>query len=217
MGSRRLLLTLGVLAGALAGWLIAGPFAPTRATADSNLPPAKRTGAPGENTCNTCHNGALNDGVGTLSIVGVPSSYVPGQAYSLSVTLSRTGQSRWGFELTCLKTSDNSAAGSSTNTTLLTTTQVSSGKTYISQTTQNVPNDGTFAGVFNGPVTWSFQWTAPAAGAGQVRFYAVGVACDNDGDAGSGDLVYTTSTPSAEGSTTDVEATTWGKIKLIYR
>ncbi len=149
--------------------------------------------------------------------MGVPESYTPGQAYTISVTLQRSGKLRCGFELTCLKSSDESAAGSITNTTLYTTTQENSGKTYVSHTTINTPYDGTFAGTADGPVTWSFQWTAPAAQSGEVRFYAAGVAADNSGDADVGDVVYTTSAPSTEGSTTDVKGTTWGQIKLLYR
>ena len=58
--------------------------------------------------------------------------------------------------------------------------------------------------------------SAPAVGGGTVTFYFSGVACYIVGGNG-GDYVYTSSTSSTEGGTTDVEATTWGKIKTIYR
>jgi hypothetical protein len=188
-----------------------------RATAFSDQPPAKRTGAPGENTCNTCHDGALNGGGGTLAITGVPDHYMPGQNYVIAVSIAQTGKTRWGFELTALRNSNGSAAGAITNTTLFTTVQTSAGVPYLSQTTLNAGNDGTFAGAPNGPITWFFQWTAPAGGTGAVTFYACGVAADNSGDADNGDDVYTVSAGSLEGASTDVEGTTWGKIKMIYR
>lgn len=187
-----------------------------RAEAYSDQPPARRTGAPGENTCAACHNGGLNDSQGTLSILGVPANYTPGQSYTITVSLARAGQTRWGFELTCLLTSTSGAGGTITSTSPLTATQLSSGKTYIAQAGGTAPNDGTFAGTADGPVTWSFSWVAPAAGAGSVQFYAAGVAADNSADADAGDYVYTTSVSSSEGVFTDVTSTTWGKIKAAY-
>lgn len=199
-------------------WMVfLNPLTPRRVAADSELPPARRTGAPGENTCFTCHNGGLNDGSGTLAIVGVPGAYTPGSVHTISVTLTRAGASRWGFELTCLKTSDGTAAGTLASTTPLTYLQTSSGKTYVSHTTLNTPNDGTYSGVANGPVNWTFQWTAPPAQSGEVRFYAIGVAANASGEADGGDFVYTVSAPSAEETPSAVENTTWGKIKLRYR
>ena len=201
----------------LNGMLLVTLVGPPVAAANSDLPPARRTGAPNENTCATCHDGGLNDGVGTLSMEGVPAFYTPGQAYTISVTLTRSGSSRWGFELTSLKSSDGTAAGTLANTTPLTYIQTSSGKLYVSHTTLNNPSDGTFSGTVGGPVTWSFQWTAPPAGSGGVIFYAAGVAADGSDDADAGDFVYTASKPSAEEIPSAVEMTTWGKIKMRYR
>lgn len=202
---------------AAASMVLLAPLTPPRALAYTEVPPARRTGAPGENTCFTCHNGGLNDGSGSLAIVGVPETYTPGSVHTISVTLTRAGSTCWGFELTCLKTSDGSAAGTLANTTPLTYVQISSGKTYVSHTTLNTPSDGTFLGTVDGPVTWTFEWTAPPAQSGEVRFYAVGVAADASGDADGGDFVVTTSTPSAEEASSPVENTTWGKIKVRYR
>lgn len=209
-----------LLAGGLAdtvllAWIALDPTAPRRAGANVDQPPAARTGAPGQQTCNNCHSGALNDGQATFAFSGVPASYTPGQTYPITISLARSGASRWGFEATVLKTSDNSAAGTIVVTSNLTILQSQSGKSYISHTNVNGPDD-TFPGTANGPVSWSFNWTAPLAGAGAVRFYACGVAADNDGNDGGGDLVYTISTSASEGSPTDVSSTTWGKIKAIY-
>jgi len=205
----------GLAAGVMLAWIALDPTSARPAGANVDEPPAARTGGAGQQTCNTCHNGALNDGQATFAFSGVPASYTPGQTYPITVSLARSGASRWGFEATVLKTSDNSAAGTIVVTSNLTTLQTQAGKFYISHTNLNGP-DGTFPGTANGPVAWSFNWTAPSAGAGAVGFYAAGVAADNDGNDGGGDLVYTTSTSSSEAPPTAVTATTWGKIKAHY-
>ena len=180
----------------------------------SSNPPTKRTGAPGEGNCSSCH-GALNDGLGTLTI-NAPATFIPGQTYPITVTLARSGQSRWGFSLTALHKADNSMAGAFINTTAFTGTQVSTGKTYINQIATS--SDGSFSGD-PGPVTWSFNWTAPpaAAGADTVIFYAAGVAADNSGDADNADLVYTKTALSAANVATPTLTLTWGQVKARYR
>jgi len=61
---------------------------------------------------------------------------------------------------------------------------LSSGITYLKQTSA-----GTYAGTANGPVSWGFNWTAPASGTGKVYFYVSGVAA-NDNGSSSGDYCY---------------------------
>jgi hypothetical protein len=214
LNPNRTLLLAGIAAGTALGWLAFDPPAPREAGAISSRPPAGKTGAPAENLCSECHSGnTVNDGVGSVVIGGVPSAYTPSMTYSLTATVVRSGQLRWGFELTVLKNSDNTAAGTLANTTLLTTTQASLGRTYVSHTTLN-GQDGTFSGSPSG--AWTFEWTAPAAGAGLVTFYAAGNAANGNGGT-NGDFIYSTSVASMEGTSTDVSPMTWGKIKMLYR
>jgi hypothetical protein len=203
-------------AGIVLGWLVATPSPAPSAVMYQDAPPAGRTGAPGETTCASCHSGGLNDGQGTLTLTGIPSSYVPGTKYSVTVTLGRTGQSRWGFEVTSLRDSDDAMAGTLAAPSNLTQILTKTSRSYVSHISGSGP-DGTFAGTANGPVSWTFDWTAPAAGTGAVTFYLVGVAADNDGNDGSGDRVYTTTVSFAEASTTAVRQTTWAWIKANYR
>jgi len=211
----RLLLLTGIAAGAIAGWLAFDPPAPRRAAASSSLPPVAKTLAPGEGICTECHVGSvLNDGVGSVVITNVPAPYMPGQVYPITVTVERTAKSRWGFELTVLKDSDNTIAGALANTTAFTGTQSFNGRSYMSHTTNNIGSDGTFQGQASG--VWTFNWTAPVAGAGTVTFYAAGNAANGNGNQ-LGDNIYTTNVSSMEGTATDVSATTWGKIKMLYR
>ena len=69
-------------AGAL--MLVAGS-----ALASSGGAPNGLTGAPGESTCTNCHSTfPLNSGAGSLALGGFPESYVAGQTYDLTVTVS---------------------------------------------------------------------------------------------------------------------------------
>jgi len=132
----------------------------------ANSPPNGRTGAPGEGNCAGCHSSfGLNSGNGTVSVLNVPMDYVPGEVYTLMVTVSDPGLTRWGFEL-AVKDADNDQAGIiSVTEPSLTTTGSSGGITYLKQRA---------AGTFNGQAdsaSWEFEWTAPDIGTGPVTFY----------------------------------------------
>jgi hypothetical protein len=155
---------------------------PALAFSYSGGPPNGLTGAPGEGNCTQCHAGnALNSGNGSLSIDG-PSFYTPGEVYTITVSLQDAGQSRWGFEFTPLN------KGTLAVTDAATTQSSSAGSNhYIKHTSA-----GTFDNTGNGPVSWSFAWTAPATDEGEISFYASGNAA-NSNNSTSGDFIYTTS------------------------
>lgn len=156
----------------------------TAATAHaySDNPPDARTGAPGEGTCRDCHSSfPLNGGDGGLTILA-PAHYEAGLTYDISVVLSDPGQVRWGFQCSPL-TFGTCTITDPANTQLA----VFQGKSYVEHTLA-----GNFTGN-PGPVTWSFQWTAPATSPpAQVVFYAAGNAANNSGTS-AGDYIYTTS------------------------
>ena len=143
----------------------------------SSGPPDEKTGAPNENTCVQagCHAGnALNVSGGSLMLTMIPETYIPNEVYTIVVNLSRTGQSRWGFEMTALD-ADGARAGSfevddAGNTQLSET----NGKQYIKHT-----SIGTAQGT-NDEHTWEFQWTAPDADIGPITFYAAGNASNGN-------------------------------------
>ena len=197
------------------GWLVAAPARAPSAVMNSDAPPAGRTGAPGEGTCSTCH-GALNDGLGTLTISGIPTAYIPGTKYAVTLALARTGKTRWGFQVTSLFAAGNAMAGTLEAPSNLTQVLSKTSRFYVSHLSGSGA-DGTFSGTADGPVSWTFDWTAPAAGGGTVTFYFTGVACDNDGQDSAGDLVYTAAASYTEGSPTAITPVTWGWIKANYR
>jgi len=111
------------------------------------------SGAPGRSTCaSSCHGGTG----GTLVVTGFPSTYQPLQVYT--ITVRHNGGSRIvNFNATTRIGSTTTVAGTFT-----------AGLNSILYT-------GADGGVYASPHSIDsaiFQWTAPAAGAGTVNFYA---------------------------------------------
>ena len=156
----------------------------TALTSSSN-PPLGHTGSPGESNCTSCHGGtALNSGPATRSLLlngSVPTAYVPGQTYNVSLTVNRATRVKFGFQL---KVEDGN--GSDAGTLISTTNRTDLASGYLSQTWNG--NTATTSGT----ITWNFQWTAPAAGTGDVTFYYCSNAANNNGGT-SGDEIYTNS------------------------
>ena len=123
--------------------------------ARSSGPPAGRTGDFGETSCTACHSGnAINAAGGTLTISGVPSNYTPGQTYPITVTISKSGQTRWGFELSARIVSGATQGGTliasdTANTQIVTQNNIQ----YIEHTSA-----GTQVGAGQG--VWTFNWKA---------------------------------------------------------
>lgn len=148
------------------------------------------TNSPGEQNCTACHNSfALNSGGGSISISTTPSitpgGYVPGETYTVTVTVSKTGVNLFGFGTEIL-TSANANAGT---IAVLDATQT---KLLNSGSRRNIVHQLN-GGTGSGSKTFSFQWVAPAT-AGSATIYAAGVAA-NGNNQNSSDYVYTASLP----------------------
>jgi len=145
----------------------------------SSGPPDDKTGAPGQGTCIDCHSSfPLNSGDGSFTI-DAPATYSQGETYTITITLADAGQSRWGFEFSPLD------QGSLTITDATNTQQSSSGSNLFAKQTST----GTFSGTDDGPVNWSFDWTAPASSTDPVIVYATGNAANANGST-AGDYIY---------------------------
>ena len=152
----------------------------------SSGPPDGLTEAPGEGTCTQCHSGnSLNASGGTL-VLGVPGTYLPGEMYDIIVDLSRSGQSRWGFEMTALNGNGARAGTFAPANNGNTQVTAANSKQYIKQTTQ-----GSASGTRD-KNQWAFKWTAPTNDVGPITFYAAGNAANGDSRT-SGDYIYTQS------------------------
>ncbi|MFT7590080.1 MAG: hypothetical protein ACI959_002303 [Limisphaerales bacterium] len=159
-------------------------------------------GAPGEgaNVCGSCHTGgSFGTITETLTIADMATletvtEYVPGTTYKVSIEVKEGGGNPqgYGFQMTALDGSDNEVndwANPSGNAQIETASLVG-GRTYVEH------NDASLTGVFD------FDWSAPAAGTGDVIFYFAGNVINGNnmtsGDVGG--MGSTLSLPEASGS-----------------
>ena len=144
------------------------------------------TGAPGDSgNCTGCHSGTANSGSGIFDLTA-PADYVAGDTIDISIALAQTGQVRWGFELTALDASNQPVGQLIVSDPTNTRSQVSNGRTYVWHT-----STGTYNGTANASPGWTVKWTNATPGAGDVTFWAAGLAADGSGT--GGDFTYTTS------------------------
>jgi len=181
--------------GAMVTTVLATLAAPA-ARAHAVGPPLGRTGDFGQPTCNdsSCHVGnALNAPGGSLTITGLPAEYEAGKSYTITVTIARAAQSRWGFECAIRRVGGGQQAGTLAATDRnRTEVNSESGIQYVHHNF-----GGTQPG--SGPRSWSFSWTAPAASTGPVRCGCAANAANGDGN-NTGDFIYAataTSNPAA--------------------
>lgn len=159
--------------------LLALACIPLIAISYSTGPPAGRTGAPGDATCQDgCHNSfALNAGPGTVSITG-PTSYAPGEVIEVTVSVTQNGISRYGFQLTA-KDANEQLVGTFELVDATVTQFSGTGQHYVSHTLAGTNQN-----------SWQVRWRAPDVGVGTVTFYAAAVAANGNGS-NKGDYVYT--------------------------
>lgn len=175
-------------------------------------PPAGRTGAPGEGTCVQCHAGTLNSGPGRVTISGVPETYEPNQEFTLTVRVEHPDRQRWGFQITALDDANKPAGTLSLDDRRITKIAVGTGdlggRVYVEHT-----SNGTFSGQARG-AEWTVKWTAPAADAGRVTFYAAGNAA-NGNNSPSGDSIYTTAVSTGSAAAPMIIAPAFKKGKIL--
>lgn len=149
---------------------------------------AALSGAGNEGTCTRRHTGTVNSGAGTLSITPDSKTFAEGQQIRLRITQADPSARRWGYEVSDRRASSaTTALGVLSAPDSLSQILTSGGLQYAVQTTAGTQTGGA------GSVSWEVVWTAPAdLSGGAVTFYAVRIACNNDGS-DRGDLTYTAS------------------------
>lgn len=148
--------------------------------------PGAKSGSPGDGgaTCTACHNDGSTNPVNNWISSNIPvSGYVPGETYTITATGSHSGVNRFGFELTA---EDNTNA----KTGMFTITDASGTKLTNSNNSVTHLQAGTTPS--GDSKSWSMDWTAPAAGTGDVTFYAAFNAANGNGNT-TGDVIYTSS------------------------
>ena len=146
--------------------------------------PGGKTGSPGDggSNCTQCHGGTPVSGTGLISSSIPGTGYTPGQSYTVSLTGSHAGAQKYGFEMT---SEDN--------------TDAKMGEFVVTDATNTQlfnANSITHTAAGNAPIAdgydFSFDWTAPVVGSGDVTFYAAVNAANGNGNTG-GDVIYLTS------------------------
>lgn len=160
--------------------------------------PDGKTDSPGDGgNCTGCHAGVA---VPTNNLIqsDIPSSgYVPGTTYTIGCGLS-TGASKYGFQV-----SPQDASGNLIGTLTAGTNNLVSSDKYV---THNGPFIGSVA-------VWSFEWTAPVAGTGDVTFYGSFLAADGNSST-SGDQVLTSTMTVSEDVAASINGTIANEIKV---
>ena len=188
MGNNRLKIFVFLL---FCGLFLAFGLKGAQVKASAGGPDPRSTGAPGEQTCaaSACHLGSpVNSGGGSVTLSGIPANYTLNQEYTITVTVSQSGRSTFGFQATVIddqgKEAGTLTAGAGTG--LIASAVGSNLRRYVRH---NTPRETANQGV------WTFRWRAPSQSAGRVTFYAAGNAANGDSSQ-TGDLIYTTSTSS---------------------
>ena len=118
--------------------------------------PAGNTNSPGDGqNCTHCMGGTALQVTGWITSDVPSTGYVPGTSYTITVTATGTGKK--GFEVSPQDVSGNLIG----TLTAGTGTKLVGSNKYV---THNAAKSGN-------PSTWSFLWTPPAGGAGDVVFY----------------------------------------------
>jgi hypothetical protein len=141
---------------------------------------------------------------------GAVTAYTPGVTYKITVGGGSTGTafSKFGFQASVVKASaTNIQAGTFAATSGNTSVRNTGGANPLQLVEHNTPIAGTVAGPVTAYTT-SFNWTAPTAGTGTVRFYAMLNAVNGDGTS-NGDQ------PSGTGFTLDLPQGTAAGITAI--
>lgn len=150
----------------------------------SAVPPAGKTGAPGEPTCMACHTAPNPDYAGFISLEGLPTEFAAYETYSITLNSISTGlkPNVAGFQITILDTAGNNVGVFDITDLDSTNFQVgANNRAYINHHYAKPFNSDT--------VSWSFDWTAPSTPM-PIRIYASTIFADGSGTT-QGDTVFT--------------------------
>jgi hypothetical protein len=150
-----------------------------------NGSPGGKSGSPGDggSTCTECHGGTASPQNGWVTSSIPNDGYTPGETYTITATGTHNGVVKFGFEATA-ENSTGAKVGIVTITNSTETKLVNNNKSVTHKSAGTTPTGNT--------KSWSFNWTAPAAGTGNVGFYAAFNAANGNGNS-SGDVIYKSS------------------------
>jgi uncharacterized protein (TIGR03437 family) len=177
---------------------LAGGLLPTFLFSYASGPEPRHTGAPGDQTCAAagCHVGtSLNGGGGRVVLTSATGdTYTPGQAQTLTLTVTDSAARVYGFQASA-RLDSNPTAGQAGSFTAGAQQIVLCGNGSIKGSAGCPANNALQFVEHNRPFTTntiSIAWTAPASDVGPVTIYVAANAANNNG-ADTGDRIYTTS------------------------
>jgi Reeler domain len=148
------------------------------------------TGGFGEQSCHLCHlDNPVGAAGGKLEISGVPRTYAAGQQYQVTVSLTRDGMRRGGFEIAArFATGRHKGKQAGTWRVIDARMQVipgaaDPGLTFVQH---NLAGSRTTTPGIN---AWTIEWTAPSPASDSVQFNVAANASNND-DSPLGDYIY---------------------------
>ncbi len=116
------------------------------------------TGSSGEGTCANCHSGGA--AATNITISAFPAftanQYVPGQTYTVSITITNSNAVKFGFDAEILNAQDNNAGMITTGLSGVQLTTASEGPRINAYHSAPKPGAGT--------ATFQFVWVAPLSG-----------------------------------------------------
>jgi len=163
---------------------------PLAASAFKEGPYPNVTGGFGEQSCHLCHlDNKLNAPGGSLTLDGVPATFVGGETYPITVTLAREGMRRGGFEIAA-RFASGKLKGRQAGTWKLRDARAQLIPGAVDKALTFVQHNLTGSRVVEtGTNTWTIDWTAPAAAGAAVQFNVAANASNND-DSPLGDYIY---------------------------
>ena len=153
--------------------------------ANSSNPPNGRTGAPGDDTCTSCHTPGESSFEGVVSIDGFPDEILPNTTYKVVVTtnFSSGSPSRAGFQMLVLDGSDRNI-GTFSNLGTSTEIEAMNDREYLEHRPAKSFNS-------NNEVSWTADWTSPSSAINnEIKVYINSIIGDGSGT--SGDLMVST-------------------------
>ena len=155
------------------------------------------TGGFGEQTCHLCHlDNPVNAPGGSVALDGIPPAFTPGRTYPITVTISREGLRRGGFEIAARFAGGRQKGRQAGSWRLVDArAQLIPGAVDKALTFVQHNQAGSRAAT-PGANMWTMEWTAPPAETGAVQFNVAANASNND-DSPLGDYIYVKAVRSA--------------------
>lgn len=151
--------------------------------------------AGGNRNCTGCHSGSAAEQQAGWITSDIPETgYVPATTYTITAKANGEGSSTFGFQISPQNSLGN-ILGTLVNTG--SETKLTSGTDYVTHTSSGLSGQDS--------KTWTFDWTAPEAGSGEVVFYGAFNVSNGNGST-SGDQIKLSTLSVNENASTGIRS-----------